>query len=62
MFSRFKTFFREVKLEFKHVNWLTKQEAIRYTLIVVGMSLALAAFLGAFDFLFNFLLAKFIIS
>jgi len=61
MLTKIKTFFKEVRLEFKRVNWLTRKETTRYTLIVIGLSLGVAIFLGFFDFLFNFLLTKFII-
>ncbi|MFH1451352.1 MAG: preprotein translocase subunit SecE [bacterium] len=45
-------FLKEVRLEGKRVNWPTKQETIRYTLIVVGASFIGAIFLGGIDFLF----------
>jgi len=61
MLTKIKNFLKEVKSEFKHVNWLTKKETIQYTLIVIGLSLGIAIFLGFFDFIFNFLLTKFII-
>lgn len=55
------TFLKEVRLEMKKVNWPTKQETLRYTLIVIGVSLGVAAFLGAMDFIFNTLLTKFVL-
>ncbi len=55
------TFFKEVKIELKKVNWPTKQETIKYTLIVIGTSLAMAIFLGGLDFLFTWLIGKFIL-
>jgi preprotein translocase subunit SecE len=55
------SFFKEVKLELKKVNWPTRNETVKYTLIVIGASVAVAAFLGALDFVFQFLLNKFII-
>ncbi len=61
MLAKLKLFFKEVRLEFKRVNWLTRKETIQYTLIVVGMSLGVAIFLGFFDFVFTFLLNKFIV-
>jgi len=61
MLNKIKNFLKEVKLEFKHVNWLTKKETIQYTLIVIGLSLGVAIFLGFFDFVFNFLLTKFVV-
>lgn len=56
------TFLKEVRVEIKKVNWPTKDETIRYTLIVIGFSLAIALFLGGLDFLFTTLLNKFIIK
>ena len=55
------TFLKEVRLEMKKVNWPTRQETLRYTLIVVGISIAVAAFLGAIDFIFTILLNQFIL-
>ncbi len=52
MIERIKTFFREAREEWKHVNWPTRREAVRLTGIVIGLSVVLAAFLGAFDFVF----------
>ncbi|MDD5290857.1 MAG: preprotein translocase subunit SecE [Patescibacteria group bacterium] len=42
--------------EMKKVTWPTKKETYNYTLLVIGLSLAVAAFLGALDYLFNWLL------
>ena len=54
-------FLQEVKTEIKKVSWPTRKETIRYTLIVIGISMVLALYLGFFDFIFNFLLRNFII-
>jgi len=54
------TFFKEVKMEMKKVNWLTKRETIRYTLIVIGISVAVAIYLGSLDFIFTTILNKFV--
>ena len=61
MFSKIKNYIIESKQEFKRVNWPTKQETGRMTLVVVIFSLAIAAFLGILDFTFRYLLGKFII-
>ena len=55
------TFLKEVNLEMRKVNWPNRQEVIRYTLIVLGISFAVALFLGSLDILFTFLLEKFIL-
>jgi preprotein translocase subunit SecE len=54
-------FLKEVKLEMKKVNWPTRETTIRYTLIVVGVSLIVAIYLGGLDILFTALLEKFIV-
>jgi len=48
------TYFREVKSEMSKVTWPTKKETIHYTLVVIGISLVVALFLGGFDYLFTF--------
>lgn len=53
MFAKVKTFFEEARVEFRHVNWPTRAEAMRLTGVVIGLSIALAVFLGAFDYLFT---------
>ncbi|HKK54360.1 MAG TPA: preprotein translocase subunit SecE [Patescibacteria group bacterium] len=42
--------------EMKKVTWPTKKETIRYTWLVIGLSLFIAAFLGLLDFVFNYAL------
>ncbi len=60
MLNRIIIFLKEVKLEIKKVNWPTRQEVIRYTLIIVGVSAVVAAFLGTLDFIFLELMREFI--
>jgi preprotein translocase subunit SecE len=52
MVNKIKTFFESSRRELKRVNWPTRKETVRYTLFVVGFSLAVAAFLGLLDFIF----------
>ena len=55
------SFLKEVKLEMKKVNWPTRKETIKYTLIIITVSIAVAAFLGGLDYIFTTLLNKFIL-
>jgi len=55
-------FLKEVRVEVKKVNWLTRHQLINYTLMVVGFMLAMAVFFGAFDYGFALLLQKFILG
>ena len=41
-------------IEMKKVTWPSRKETYRYTILVVVISLATAAFLGALDFVFNY--------
>lgn len=61
MFDRLINFIKESRLELKKVSWPTKQQTVRYTLAVILMSLALAAFLGGLDITFTYLLNKFVL-
>jgi len=51
---------RESRDELKKVVWPSRKETIKYTFIIIGISLAVAAFLGAVDFLLSFGLNKLI--
>jgi preprotein translocase subunit SecE len=42
--------------EMKKVTWPTKKETYNYTLLVILISLGMAAFLGALDYVFSALL------
>ena len=54
-------FLKETKLETKKVNWPTRQETIKYTLVVVLVSLVIAAFLGGLDYIYQLLLNYFVL-
>lgn len=61
IFSKITNYLKEVRVELKKVNLPTKQETIKYTLIVIGLSFAVAIFLGGFDFLFTWLISRFLL-
>jgi preprotein translocase subunit SecE len=60
--DKIKTFLKEVRLEVKKVNWLTRKELTNYTLMVIGFILAMAVFFGVLDFSFGQLLNHFVLS
>ena len=37
----------------KKVTWPTKKETYHYTLLIIGISLGVALFLGLLDYIFN---------
>lgn len=52
--------FKDAGSEIKKVTWPTRKETIKYTLIVIGMSVLVASLLGVFDFFFVKLLEKYV--
>ncbi|OGY97252.1 MAG: preprotein translocase subunit SecE [Candidatus Liptonbacteria bacterium GWC1_60_9] len=61
MISKLGAFLQESRQELRRVNWPTRQETVRLTLIVIGISLGLALFLGLFDYLFTIGITRFFI-
>ncbi len=56
MLSKLTSFLQESRQELARVNWPTRQETIRLTLVVISISLLVSFLLGAFDALFAELL------
>jgi len=54
--SKIVSFLKEVRLEIKKVNWLTRQEVLRHTIVVVLFSLVVSVYLGALDYIFQWIL------
>ncbi|KKS82857.1 MAG: Preprotein translocase SecE subunit [Candidatus Wolfebacteria bacterium GW2011_GWC1_43_10] len=54
MFLKIKSYLVESYYEIKKVNWPTKNETAKLTIIVIGFSLAVAVFLGVLDILFSY--------
>jgi preprotein translocase subunit SecE len=46
-------YLRETRGELRKVTWPTREEAQRLTLIVLGVTILMAIFLGSLDFLFS---------
>ena len=61
MIAKIQKYFSEARTEFRHVSWPTRKDAVRLTSIVIGLSIGLALFLGAFDFLFLELIRRFVV-
>ena len=51
-------YFKDVRAEMKHVLWPTKNQAIVYTFVVVGVSVATAVYLGLWDYVFAAIIKK----
>jgi preprotein translocase subunit SecE len=59
--ERLITFLKESRVELKKVTWPTRNETINYTVAVIVISGAVAVFLGGLDYLFEYILNKFIL-
>jgi preprotein translocase subunit SecE len=59
--QKINVFFKEVWVEMRRVSWLSQKDVIRYTLIVLGITIAVAAFLGGLDYIFTEIIKKIII-
>jgi preprotein translocase subunit SecE len=53
-------YLKETKAEMKHVTWPTTRQAVIYTILVIGVTIVIAAFLGYFDHLFSTLIQNII--
>lgn len=58
--NRIVRYFKQTRAELRKVTWPSREEAIRLTAIVLGMTIVMAAFLGLVDFIFTKLFALFL--
>jgi len=61
MFTKIKAYLAGTQQEFKLIKWPTMIETRQLTLVVVGMSIFIAIFLGIFDYIFTLGLGKLLI-
>lgn len=54
--NRLSNYVKETRAEMSHVNWPSREQTIRFTTLVILVSLATAALLGLSDFVFSRLL------
>jgi len=51
--SKIAEYFKETKVELKHVIWPNRNQTFYYTLIVIVLSVLVGYYLGVFDFIFS---------
>lgn len=61
MFAKLIDYLKSTKAELRHVSWPSKKQTVNFTLLVIGVSLAVALFLGLFDTIFGYLVKEFIL-
>ena len=55
-------FFKEVWVEMRRVSWLSQRDVLRYTLIVLGVTVIVAGFLGGLDYIFTEIIKRFVLK
>ncbi len=60
--EKISSFFKEVYVELRKTNWLRRSEVLRYTLMVLGVTIVTATFLGGLDYIFSTLLKSFVLK
>ncbi|MFA6340632.1 MAG: preprotein translocase subunit SecE [Candidatus Paceibacterota bacterium] len=51
--SKISNYLSETKEEMKHVSWPTKKQTMTFTILVIAISIFVAAYLGLFDYIFS---------
>ncbi|MDQ3089962.1 MAG: preprotein translocase subunit SecE [bacterium] len=59
--SQFVDYIKDTRGELQHVTWPTKKQAIAFTILVIVISLAVASFLGFFDYILSLIIQKFVL-
>ncbi len=54
-------YIKDSRTELKKVVWPSRREVVQHTMLVIAISLGVAAFLGAVDFLLNMVLETFLL-
>lgn len=52
------SYLREVRAELSHISWPTPRQAGTYTLLVLAISVVVAAYVGALDYAFAWVLEQ----
>jgi preprotein translocase subunit SecE len=55
-------FFKEVWVEMRRVSWLSQKEILKYTVIVLVVTVAVAVFLGGLDYIFTEIIRRFLLK
>ncbi|MBI3631106.1 MAG: preprotein translocase subunit SecE [Candidatus Sungbacteria bacterium] len=59
--TRIATFLQETHSELKKVRWPTREQTIQYTMAVIVVGGIMGIFLGGLDFVFQFILNRFLL-
>lgn len=54
-------FVKETEAELRRTNWPSREETVRYTWVVIALSAFLVVVLGGLDYLFTFVVNRFLL-
>lgn len=54
-------FIREAYAEMRKVKWPTRQQTVHYTVLVVMIALATAAYIGVLDYIFSSVIKSYLL-
>lgn len=54
------TYLKHVREEFTHIVWPTSRTAVAHTLVVIGITVAIALLVAFFDYLFGSIVSRII--
>ena len=54
-------YLKDSRAELRKVSWPTREQTKNHTFMVIGISVGVAVFLGAIDYVFNLILERFIL-
>jgi preprotein translocase subunit SecE len=60
--ERVTTYLREVRVELTRVDWPTRREMVSMTIVVVVVLLALAIYLGMFDYIYTVIVKRWLVQ
>ncbi|MBX4195740.1 preprotein translocase subunit SecE [Candidatus Parcubacteria bacterium] len=59
--NRFIQYIRDTRAELVHVKWPSRNQAVAFTLIVIGVSILTSLVLGFFDYVLSLVIQKFVL-
>ncbi len=58
MFNKITLYLKETRLEMRKVTWPTRQQTVRFTIMVIAVSVGVSLILGGFDVIFHELVKR----
>jgi preprotein translocase subunit SecE len=60
--DRVSTYLREVRVELSRVNWPTRVELMRMSIVVLVLLLVMSVYLGTFDYIYTVIIKRWLLQ